>query len=97
MCLGTAVIKPDWALRPGIHVTPSQLGQARRSSPPGLAVMHACSLEQKEERERSWAVFVETKLRPTFEALEETRSARCCRSGSMPTRKCLRQWSRPEF
>ena len=82
-CLGTAVVKPDWALRPGVHVTPSQLEQARRSSPLGLAATHACSLEQKEEKERSWAAFVETKLRPTFEACEEIRLARAATTVAM--------------
>ena len=74
-CLGTAIIRPEWALRPGVHITRAQVEQGHASQP-GLAAAHACSLAQKEEKERLWAAFVETKLRPAFEAFEETRQAR---------------------
>ena len=74
-CLGTAVIKPEWALRPGIHVTRRQLEQqSGRGSHPGLTAVHGCLQETKEEKERSWAIFVETKLQPAFEEARQART-----------------------
>jgi hypothetical protein len=66
-CLGVAIIRPEWALRAGLHATRRDLE---------LEQQRQCALAQREAKERQWASFVETKLRPTWEAIEATRAAR---------------------
>lgn len=73
-CLGMAVIRPAWALRPGVHITKLEIEEQRRN--PSSVEPHACAVADKEDKERRWAEFVETKLRPAFEAIEDAQQSR---------------------
>ena len=89
--LGSAVVKPEWALvhEQRVHEQRRLIGEQgdmqrlssrhENAAAPqiiGTRQVAGCAgCAEREEKERSWALFVETRLRPTLEAIE-ARAAR---------------------